>query len=112
MMYFDRKLTHWQFPVLFLDTKRKSLEGGRAVLAAAAQYLLKIHIIHINKLKKIIKEIENNDESTITVDKASYIALLREVNRLRFKCSQRGALSRSKKMACKDNSDDPEAVMV
>ena len=35
---FDRKLTHWQFPVLFLDTKRKSLEGGRAVLAAAAQY--------------------------------------------------------------------------
>ena len=38
MMYFDRKLTHWQFPVLFLDTKRKSLEGGRAVLAAAAQY--------------------------------------------------------------------------
>lgn len=61
------------------------------------------------KLKKIIK---NNDESTITVDKARYIALLREVNRLRFKCSQRGALSRSKKMACKDNSDDPEAVMV
>lgn len=49
------------------------------------------------KLKKIIKEIENNDESTITVDKARYIALLREVNRLRFKCSQRGALSRSKK---------------
>ena len=50
------------------------------------------------KLKKIIKEIENNDESTITVDKANYIALLREVNRLiRFKCSQRGALSRSKK---------------
>ena len=48
------------------------------------------------KLKKIIKEIENNDESTITVDKASYIALLREVNRLRFKCSQRGALSRKK----------------
>lgn len=46
------------------------------------------------KLKKIIK---NNDESTITVDKANYIALLREVNRLRFKCSQRGALSRSKK---------------
>ena len=46
---------------------------------------------------KIIKEIENNDESTITVDKANYIALLREVNRLRFKCSQRGALSRSKK---------------
>ena len=38
MMYFDRKLTHWQFPVLFLDTRRKSLEGGRAVLAAAAQY--------------------------------------------------------------------------
>lgn len=35
------------------------------------------------KLKKIIKEIENNDESTITVDKANYIALLREVNRLR-----------------------------
>ena len=70
MMYFDRKLTHWQFPVLFLDTRRKSLDG------------------------------------------ASYIALLREVNRLRFKCSQRGALSRSKKMACKDNSDDPEAVMV
>ena len=64
------------------------------------------------KLKKIIKEIENNDESTITVDKANYSALLREVNRLRFKCSQRGALSRSKKMACKDNSDDPEAVMV
>ena len=30
------------------------------------------------KLKKIIKEIENNDESTITVDKANYIALLRE----------------------------------
>lgn len=26
------------------------------------------------KLKKIIKEIENNDESTITVDKANYIA--------------------------------------
>ena len=38
MMYFDRKLTHWQFPVLFFDTRRKSLEGGRAVLAAAAQY--------------------------------------------------------------------------
>ena len=35
------------------------------------------------KLKKIIKEIENNDESTITVDKASYIALLREVNRIK-----------------------------
>lgn len=44
------------------------------------------------KLKKIIKEIENNDESTITVDKARYIALLREVNRLRFKCSQRGGV--------------------
>ena len=39
MMYFDRKLTHWQFPVfVFWDTRRKSLEGGRAVLAAAAQY--------------------------------------------------------------------------
>lgn len=63
------------------------------------------------KLKKIIKEIENNDESTITVDKANYIALLREVNRLRFKCSQRGALSRSKKMSSKDNSDEPEAVL-
>lgn len=48
------------------------------------------------EIKKIIKEIENNDESTITVDKANYIALLREVNRLRFKCSQREALSRSK----------------
>lgn len=32
------------------------------------------------KLKKIIKEIENNDESTITVDKANYIALLRDKN--------------------------------
>lgn len=63
------------------------------------------------KLKKIIKEIENNDESTITVDKANYIALLREVNRLRFKCSQRGALSRSKKMSSKDNGDEPEAVL-
>ena len=83
MMYFDRKLTHWQFTVLFLGMK----------------------------LKKIIKEIENNDESTITVDKANYIALLREVNRLRFKCSQRGALSRSKKMSSKDNSDEPEAVL-
>lgn len=103
MMYFDRKLTHWQFPVLFLDTKRKSLEGGLFWLQQPNTGM---------KLKKIIKEIENNDESTITVDKASYIALLREVNRLRFKCSQRGALSRSKKMACKDNSDDPEAVMV
>lgn len=49
------------------------------------------------KLKKIIKEIENNDESTITVDKANYIALLREVNRLRFKCSQRGACLAVKK---------------
>lgn len=63
------------------------------------------------KLKKIIKEIENNDESAITVDKANYIALLREVNRLRFKCSQRGALSRSKKMSSKDNGDEPEAVL-
>lgn len=64
------------------------------------------------KLKKIIKEIENNDESTITVDKANYnIALLREVNRLRFKCSQRGASSRSKKMSSKDNGDEPEAVL-
>ena len=63
------------------------------------------------KLKKIIKEIENNDESTITVDKANYIALLREVNRLRFKCSQRGALSRSKKMSSKDNGDEHEAVL-
>lgn len=63
------------------------------------------------KLKKIIKEIENNDESTITVDKANYIALLREVNGLRFKCSQRGALSRSKKMSSKDNGDEPEAVL-
>lgn len=63
------------------------------------------------KLKKIIKEIENNDESTITVDKANYIALLREVNRLRLKCSQRGALSRSKKMSSKDNGDEPEAVL-
>ena len=52
-----------------------------------------------------------NDESTITVDKANYIALLREVNRLRFKCSQRGALSRSKKMSSKDNGDEPEAVL-
>lgn len=86
MMYFDRKLTHWQFPVLFL--------GYMGM-----------------KLKKIIKEIENNDESTITVDKANYIALLREVNRLRFKCSQRGALSRSKKMSSKDNGDEPEAVL-
>lgn len=60
------------------------------------------------KLKKIIK---NNDESTITVDKANYIALLREVNRLRFKCSQRGASSRSKKMSSKDNGDEPEAVL-
>ena len=59
----------------------------------------------------LIKEIENNDESTITVDKANYIALLREVNRLRFKCSQRGALSRSKKMSSKDNGDEPEAVL-
>lgn len=64
------------------------------------------------KLKKIIKEIENNDESTITIDKVSYIALLREVNRLRFKCSQRGALSRSKKMRSKDNGDEPEVVLV
>ena len=32
------------------------------------------------KLKKIIKEIENNDESTITVDKANYIALLRWID--------------------------------
>lgn len=70
-------------------------------MAAAAQYGYEIK-----------ENYQNNDESTITVDKARYIALLREVNRLRFKCSQRGALSRSKKMACKDNSDDPEAVMV
>lgn len=74
-------------------------------MAAAAQYGYEIK-------ENYQREIENNDESTITVDKARYIALLREVNRLRFKCSQRGALSRSKKMACKDNSDDPEAVMV
>lgn len=58
-----------------------------------------------------LKKIKNNDESTITVDKANYIALLREVNRLRFKCSQRGALSRSKKMSSKDNGDEPEAVL-
>lgn len=104
MMYFDRKLTHWQFPVLFWIQSASHLkEGGLFWLQQPNTGM---------KLKKIIKEIENNDESTITVDKASYIALLREVNRLRFKCSQRGALSRSKKMACKDNSDDPEAVMV
>ena len=48
---FDRKLTHWQFPVLFLDTKRKSLEGGRAVLAAAAQYGYEIK----EKLSKRLK---------------------------------------------------------
>ena len=48
----------------------------------------------------------------ITVDKASYIALLREVNRLRFKCSQRGAAARSKKMRSNDNSEEPEAVTV
>ena len=63
------------------------------------------------KLKKIIKEIENNDESTITGDKANYIALLREGNRLRFKWSQRGAWSRRKKRSSKDNSDEPEAVL-
>ena len=49
----------------FWDTRRKSLEGGRAVLAAAANMGM--------KLKKIIKEIENNDESTITVDKANIL---------------------------------------
>jgi hypothetical protein len=64
------------------------------------------------KLKKIIKEIEKNDDAMITVDKASYIALLREVNRLRFKCSQRRASAHSKKMHGKDNSDEPEAVTV
>jgi hypothetical protein len=64
------------------------------------------------KLKKIIKEIEKNDDTMITVDKASYIALLREVNRLRFKCSQRGAAARSKKMRSNDNSEEPEAVTV
>lgn len=48
---------------------------------------------------------------SLFVDKANYIALLREVNRLRFKCSQRGALSRSKKMSSKDNGDEPEAVL-
>ncbi|MFR8986464.1 MAG: hypothetical protein ACLVJE_08680 [Phascolarctobacterium faecium] len=42
------------------------------------------------KLKKIIKEIENNDESTITVDKANYIALLREVNRLSLSARKEG----------------------
>ena len=52
MMYFDRKLTHWQFPVLFLDTKRKSLEGGRAVLAAAAQYGYEIKENYQIDLKK------------------------------------------------------------
>ena len=36
------------------------------------------------KLKKIIREIEMNSEPTITIDKERYIALLREVNRLRL----------------------------
>ena len=69
-------------------------------MAAAAQYGYEIK-----------ENYQNNDESTITVDKANYIALLREVNRLRFKCSQRGASSRSKKMSSKDNGDEPEAVL-
>lgn len=63
------------------------------------------------KLKKIIKEIEKNGEQTITVDKDRYIALLREVNRLRFKCSQRGA-SRSKKLADKEADEKTEVVFV
>ena len=87
------------------------IQGASHLKEGGLFWLQQPNIIHINKLKKIIKEIENNDESTITVDKANYIALLREVNRLRFKCSQRGALSRSKKMSSKDNSDEPEAVL-
>lgn len=39
--------------------------------------------IWVWKLKKITKEIENNDKSTITVDKSDYIALLHEVNMIK-----------------------------
>jgi hypothetical protein len=63
------------------------------------------------KLKKIIREIEMNSEPTITIDKARYIALLREVNRLRFKCSQRSAAGRSKKLTVKDG-EEPGSVLV
>lgn len=43
----------------------------------------------MKKLKHVISEIEKGEESTITVNRADYIALLREVNNLRFKCSRR-----------------------
>lgn len=63
------------------------------------------------KLKRVIKEIEKNGEATVTIDKDRYIALLRELNRLRFKCSHRGASAGNKKAPANDDAE-PEAVMM
>ena len=44
-------------------------------------------VVQVMKMKKFIKEIKNTDGEKITISKKEYIALLEEIRRLRFKCS-------------------------